>query len=153
MHYADSLQLPYSCRQVFDLVADIERYPEFLPGWTRARILARQDNHLLAEQQLQTGPAVFRFHSTAELPPCSRVYITANAGPVFDSAATAAMSASENRKPVSVRPSTAAIRATMNSIMNAHAMKAPSRRRPRGPAPESPYNRHSFSAMTFDGEP
>ena len=34
MRYTDSTQLPYPRRQVFDLVADIEQYPEFLPGWT-----------------------------------------------------------------------------------------------------------------------
>ena len=81
MRYFDSTQLPYPCRQVFDLVADIERYPDFLPGWTHARILDRYDNHLYAEQQLQTGPAVFRFHTTALLEPCSAIHITANDGP------------------------------------------------------------------------
>jgi coenzyme Q-binding protein COQ10 len=81
MHYTDSTQLPYPCRQVFDLVTDIEHYPDFLPGWTHARILARNDNRLYAEQQLQTGPAVFSFHSTALLEPCSGIQITANDGP------------------------------------------------------------------------
>lgn len=84
MHYSDSTQLPYPCRQVFDLVADIERYPEFLPGWKQARILDRNDNRLLVEQQLQTGPAVFLFHSTALLEPCSGIHITANDGPFHD---------------------------------------------------------------------
>ncbi len=63
------------------MVADIERYPEFLPGWTQARILRRNDNCLYAEQQLQTGPAVFHFHSTARLQPCSGIHISANDGP------------------------------------------------------------------------
>lgn len=84
MHYSDSTQLPYPCRQVFDLVADIECYPEFLPGWKQARILDRKDNRLYVEQQLQTGPAVFRFHSTALLEPCSRIQITADDGPFQD---------------------------------------------------------------------
>ena len=81
MRYSDSTQLPYPCRQVFDLVADIERYPEFLPGWKHSRILDRNDNRLYAEQQLQTGPLVFRFHSTALLEPCSGIHISANDGP------------------------------------------------------------------------
>lgn len=84
MHYFDSTQLPYPCQQVFDLVADIERYPEFLRGWKQARILVRNDNRLFVEQQLQTGPAVFRFHSTALLEPCSGIHITANDGPFHD---------------------------------------------------------------------
>jgi len=81
VHYSDTTQLPYPCRQVFDLVADIERYPEFLPGWKQARILDRDDNRLYAEQQLQTGPAVFHFHSTALLQPCTGIHISANDGP------------------------------------------------------------------------
>ena len=84
MRYSDSTQLPYPRRQVFGLVADIERYPEFLPGWKRARILDRNDNRLLVEQQLQTGPAIFRFHSTALLEPCSGIHITATDGPFHD---------------------------------------------------------------------
>ncbi len=34
--------LPFSCERVFDLAADIERYPEFLPGWIAAQVLRRQ---------------------------------------------------------------------------------------------------------------
>lgn len=41
--------LPYSAQQLFDLVIDIERYPEFLPWCRAARILERGDNELLAE--------------------------------------------------------------------------------------------------------
>ncbi|MDE3060056.1 MAG: type II toxin-antitoxin system RatA family toxin [Pseudomonadota bacterium] len=41
--------LPYTTRQLFDLVADIERYPEFLPWCRAARILDRKDNEFLGE--------------------------------------------------------------------------------------------------------
>lgn len=41
--------LPYTQEQLFDLVADIERYPEFLPWCRAARILERNGNELLAE--------------------------------------------------------------------------------------------------------
>ena len=81
MDYFDSIHMPYSCRQVYELVADIERYPEFLPGWKHARIVERHDNRLYAEQQLQTGPAVFRFHTTAQLEPCTGIHISADDGP------------------------------------------------------------------------
>ncbi|MGB5439283.1 MAG: SRPBCC family protein [Gammaproteobacteria bacterium] len=84
MHYSDSTRLPYPCQQVFDLVADIERYPEFLHGWKHARILERDENRLYVEQQLQTGPAIFRFHSTALLEPGSGIHISANDGPFRD---------------------------------------------------------------------
>ncbi len=41
-HHQDSRNLPYSAQQMFDLVADVERYPEFLPWNSAARIRARQ---------------------------------------------------------------------------------------------------------------
>lgn len=34
--------LPYTPAQMFDLVADVERYPEFLPWCVACRIIARQ---------------------------------------------------------------------------------------------------------------
>ncbi len=41
--------LPYTPAQLFDLVADIERYPEFLPWCRAARVLERTDDGMLAE--------------------------------------------------------------------------------------------------------
>ena len=35
--------LPYTARQMYDLVADVGRYPEFLPWNSAARITARHD--------------------------------------------------------------------------------------------------------------
>lgn len=35
-NHRDSRNLPYSARQMYDLVADIESYPQFLP-WNRDR--------------------------------------------------------------------------------------------------------------------
>ena len=34
--------LTYSPEQLFDLAADLERYPEFLPGWIAARVRNNQ---------------------------------------------------------------------------------------------------------------
>ena len=41
--------LPYSAQQLFDLVADVERYPEFLPWCQSVRIINRRENEILAE--------------------------------------------------------------------------------------------------------
>jgi coenzyme Q-binding protein COQ10 len=41
--------LPYSVRQMFDLVAEIERYPEFLPWCKGARIVSRDKNMVVAD--------------------------------------------------------------------------------------------------------
>lgn len=39
--HAETRHLPYSARQMYDLVADVERYPEFLPWNSAARIRSR----------------------------------------------------------------------------------------------------------------
>ncbi|MGR3198924.1 MAG: type II toxin-antitoxin system RatA family toxin, partial [Paracoccus sp. (in: a-proteobacteria)] len=41
-HHQDSRDLPYSARQMYDLVADIESYPQFLPWNSAARIRTRE---------------------------------------------------------------------------------------------------------------
>lgn len=45
-------RVPFAAAPVFDIVADVERYPLFLPGWQRARILERHDNVLTVAQRL-----------------------------------------------------------------------------------------------------
>lgn len=41
-HHQDSRDLPYTAHQMFDLVADIEDYPKFLPWNSAARIRSRR---------------------------------------------------------------------------------------------------------------
>ena len=62
-HHQDSRILPYSARQMFDLVADVERYPEFLPWNSAARIRARRpapDGGEVIEADLVISFKVFR---------------------------------------------------------------------------------------------
>jgi coenzyme Q-binding protein COQ10 len=49
--YSDKKTLPFSAEQMFDLVLDVEKYPEFLPWVSGARILERKDdkNYFIAE--------------------------------------------------------------------------------------------------------
>ena len=81
MHHLDSKHLPYTCKQMFDLVADIESYPAFLPGWSGARILHSDNSRLEVEQRLRVGPLTLRFHSTAALEDSQRILITSNDAP------------------------------------------------------------------------
>ncbi|MDN3711084.1 type II toxin-antitoxin system RatA family toxin [Paracoccus cavernae] len=41
-HHSDSRILPYAARQMYDLVADVESYPKFLPWNSAARIRSRE---------------------------------------------------------------------------------------------------------------
>ncbi len=81
MQYMDSKVFPFSCSRLFALVADIENYPQFLPGWSWVHILYADKHRLEVEQQLQLGPVPVRFHSTAELDPCKRILITSSDAP------------------------------------------------------------------------
>ena len=40
-HHQDTRELPYTARQMYDLVADVESYPKFLPWNSAARIRSR----------------------------------------------------------------------------------------------------------------
>ncbi len=73
--------LPFTCEQVFDLAADVERYPEFLPGWTAARIVSREGGVLHVEQVLGIGPVRLRFDSRTVLQRPERIEVTSSDRP------------------------------------------------------------------------
>lgn len=57
--------LPYTAEQLFDLVIDIEKYPEFLPWCIGARINERQKNKI--EADVVIGYKVFREKFTSRV--------------------------------------------------------------------------------------
>lgn len=73
--------LPYTCEQLFDLVADIECYPEFLSGWVEARIIEQTGNHMRVRQKLGLSFMPHSFISTAKLERPLRLTIHSNDGP------------------------------------------------------------------------
>jgi coenzyme Q-binding protein COQ10 len=79
--HAEQRVLPYTQEQLFDLVADIERYPEFLPWCLGARIRERQPHLVVAD--LIIGFKMFRerFTSRVELDPPRRINVTYAEGP------------------------------------------------------------------------
>jgi coenzyme Q-binding protein COQ10 len=58
-------ELPFAREQVFDIAADIERYPEFMPWWLSARIASRSAQTCHVEQVLGFGPLRLPFTTTA----------------------------------------------------------------------------------------
>ncbi|MGP8032926.1 MAG: type II toxin-antitoxin system RatA family toxin [Steroidobacteraceae bacterium] len=73
--------LPFTCEQLFDLAADVERYPEFLPGWISARIVTREGSALHVEQVLGIGPVRLRFESRTVLDRPMRIDVTSSDRP------------------------------------------------------------------------
>ena len=53
--------VPYSPQQMFELVADVERYPEFLPWCAYAELHSRDDRELTGSLGLAQGPLTGRF--------------------------------------------------------------------------------------------
>ncbi|WP_413721195.1 SRPBCC family protein [Sodalis sp. RH23] len=51
-HISRSALVPYSAEQMFALVNDIRAYPEFIPGCTGSRVLAKEGNELTAEMDV-----------------------------------------------------------------------------------------------------
>lgn len=73
--------LPYTQEQLFNLVADVERYAEFIPWWITAKV-SRRGDILYVEQAFNLGPFMqYRFRSQAALQPLSSVHITSCDGP------------------------------------------------------------------------
>jgi coenzyme Q-binding protein COQ10 len=65
--YRETRVLPYSTERLFDLIADVERYPEFLPWWHSARVRRRDGNTEHVDQVVGPAIARFRFASTTVL--------------------------------------------------------------------------------------
>ena len=79
--HSASRTLPYSCEQLFDLAADVESYPEYLPGWVSARTLECTGNRLRVEQQLGLKLLTLPFVTTAVLDRPRMIRIHSNDGP------------------------------------------------------------------------
>ena len=56
--HAERKVLRYTPEQLFDMVADVRRYPEFLPWCVGARVISRKENELIAD--LTIGFKMFR---------------------------------------------------------------------------------------------
>lgn len=66
---------------MFDLVADIERYHEFLPGWSKVRIRQRHGDVLTVAQEIDLGILCLDFESRAELHRPERLRVSSSGGP------------------------------------------------------------------------
>src|SRR4029077_11347003 len=79
--HAEQRVVPYTPEQMYALVADIERYPEFLPWCVAARIRERRADFINAD--LVIGFRVFRerFASHVKLDPPGRIDVTYAEGP------------------------------------------------------------------------
>lgn len=79
--HAEKRVVPYTPKQLFDLVADVERYPEFLPWAVAARITKRQGNVFHADMVVGFKMIRERFSSRVTLTEPNRVDVVYLDGP------------------------------------------------------------------------
>jgi coenzyme Q-binding protein COQ10 len=79
--HAEKRILPYSEEQLFEMVADVRRYPEFLPWCVGARIVSQNESELIAD--LTIGFKMFRetFRSQVTLERPHHVHVRYLTGP------------------------------------------------------------------------
>lgn len=76
-HHAETRSLPYAPEDMFKLVADVKRYPEFLPWCRAARIRSQTDTLLVADLVIGFKGITERFTSRVTLNPETREIQTA----------------------------------------------------------------------------
>lgn len=73
--------VPYSAKQMYDLVNDYAQYPQFLSGCVTSRTFNRTDTELTAELTLSKAGVTQRFttHNTMEPPYCINIALVEGA--------------------------------------------------------------------------
>lgn len=67
--HSETKELPYTAQQMYDLVADVGKYPEFLPWTAAARIRSddKVDDHRVMDADLVISFKVFRERFTSRV--------------------------------------------------------------------------------------
>lgn len=76
-----SALVPHSADEMYSLVADVERYPEFLPWCTGAELHSQDESFIEASLQLQRGGVSKKFRTRNALFPGERMDIALVGGP------------------------------------------------------------------------
>lgn len=79
--HAERRLISYSPEQLFDMVADVGRYPEFLPWCVAARVKSRTDTELVSDLTIGFGPFRETFTSRVALDRPRTVKVSYEQGP------------------------------------------------------------------------
>jgi ribosome-associated toxin RatA of RatAB toxin-antitoxin module len=66
---------------VYQIVEDVERYPEFVPGCTQAKVLERGPNEIVARLAVRRGPLRTEFTTRNRLQPGRSMHMELVDGP------------------------------------------------------------------------
>lgn len=79
--HAEKLILPYTPEEMFDLVADVEKYPQFLPWCVATRVTRKDDNQVMADMVIGYKMFRERFTSRVTLDRSRRIDVAYFEGP------------------------------------------------------------------------
>lgn len=79
--HAEQKFIPYTAEQLFDLVADVEKYPEFLPWCVRSIVKSRSPHEIVAELTVGFGPFKESYTSRVQLDRPRRIVVRCERGP------------------------------------------------------------------------
>ena len=79
--HAERQVVPYTPEQLFDLVADVGKYPRFLPWCVASRIRTQSEQELVADLTIGFGPFRESFTSRVSLDRPHRVTVKYENGP------------------------------------------------------------------------
>ena len=79
--FKDRIAVGYTPEQLFDLVADVGKYPEFLPWCTGARVRSHTGTELVADLTIGFGPFRESFTSRVTLERPTRIRVSYENGP------------------------------------------------------------------------
>ncbi len=79
--HAEIRTVPWRDDQLFDLVADVGRYPEFLPWCIGARVRSRNETLMIADLTIGFGPFRESFTSRVTLDRPRRIVVAYENGP------------------------------------------------------------------------
>jgi coenzyme Q-binding protein COQ10 len=79
--HAETKVLPHTPEQVFDLVADVGKYPQFLPWCAAARVRSRNETEQVADLTIGFGPFRESFTSRVKMDRPGLIRVTYENGP------------------------------------------------------------------------
>lgn len=79
--HAEQRLIAYTPEQLFDLVADVGKYPLFLPWCVKANVKSRTDRELIADLTVGFGPFRETFTSRVSLEKPTRIRVRYEKGP------------------------------------------------------------------------
>lgn len=80
--HAEEKIFPYSSKQLFHIVSDVEKYPEFLPWCMASRITERSEDYFLADLVIGYKMVREKFGSKVTLTPGSMIHVEYLSGPM-----------------------------------------------------------------------